>query len=455
MTGPQPYAGVRGAGRADVRGVRAVVAAEGRGAGGRAQRPGHPHRRPRLRGPRLLRLARSPRRTSTRLAARGVRYTNFHVTPMCSPTRAALLTGLNRHRAGVGHVAHSRPRLPRLRHGADRGRRHRRRRSTGTRAGPRSWSASGTWPRTPTLNAAGAQHSWPCQRGFDRFYGILDGFTNLHQPHRLMRTTTLVEVDRYPDGYYLTDDLTDRCHRHDRKELRASHPRKPFFTYLAHGAVPRPAARQGRATSSATGAAYDGGLGRRPGRALRPPAGAGDRRPEGTELAPRNTEAGNDVRPWDELTDHEKALFARHMEVYAGMVDSLDQNVGPAARRPGRAGRAGQHASSCSPPTTARPARARRPAPAATTSTSSASPTSTPTCARLDLLGGPQTMPALPPGLGHGVATRRSGSTRSTPTPGGHSVPFVVSWPDAPGRPGASCGASTPTSPTCCPRCWT
>ncbi len=59
------------------------------------------------------------------------------------------------------------------------------------------------------LNEAGSTHSWPVQRGFQRFFGFLDGFTNLHQPHRLYRGNQVVDVDAYPDDYYLTDELTD------------------------------------------------------------------------------------------------------------------------------------------------------------------------------------------------------------------------------------------------------
>ena len=258
------------------------------------------------------------------LAARGVRYTNFHVTPMCSPTRSALLTGLNSHRAGVGHVAHSDPGFPGYameltEHAATAAEIYR----------DAGWATfmAGKWhlAKDSDLNAAGAQHSWPCQRGFERFYGILDGFTNLHHPHRLMSDNQVVEVDRYPDGYYLTDDLTDRCLTW-WKELRASHPRKPWFTYLAHPACHAPLHAKAEDIERYRGR-YEAGWD-----ALRAERFARQQDlgivTEGTAVAPRNTEEGDDVRPWDDLGDHEKALFARHMEVYAGMVDSVDQNLG-------------------------------------------------------------------------------------------------------------------------------
>ena len=157
---------------------------------------------------------------------------------MCSPTRAALLTGLNSHLAGFGTVAHVDPGFPGY---------------TSELPDNAATLAEilrdhgyatlmvGKWhlAKDSDCNAAGAQHSWPCQRGFDRFYGILDAFTNLHQPHRLVEDNHVVEVDRYPDGYYLTDDLTDRAIAMVR-ERKVSNPAKPFFLYFPHCAVHAP-----------------------------------------------------------------------------------------------------------------------------------------------------------------------------------------------------------------------
>ncbi len=172
------------------------------------------------------------------LAAGGVRYTNFHVTPMCSPTRASLLTGLNPHMAGVGHVAHSDPGFPgyamELRQNAPT-------MAEAFRAAGWATLMVGKWHlcKDSHLSEAGPRDSWPLQRGFDRFYGFLDGFTNFHQPHRLYEDNHVVEVDRYPDDYYFTDDITTRAIGMIRS-LRSSHPTKPFFLYFAHGAVHAP-----------------------------------------------------------------------------------------------------------------------------------------------------------------------------------------------------------------------
>ncbi len=105
---------------------------------------------------------------------------------MCSPTRASLLTGVQHHLAGFGTVAHSDAGFP--------GYAMELPATTATlpeilRANGYATFMVGKWhlAKDSDISAAGPQHSWPCQRGFDRFYGFLDAFTNLHQPHRLDR----------------------------------------------------------------------------------------------------------------------------------------------------------------------------------------------------------------------------------------------------------------------------
>src|SRR3954452_9878004 len=173
-----------------------------------------------------------------RLAAEGVRFTNFHVNPMCSPTRASLLTGTNCHAAGIGHVAQDDAGFPGYAAElAD---------DVATaaevfRANGYATLMVGKWHlcRDGDVSAAGPNHSWPLQRGFDRFYGILDAFTNAHQPAMLTEDNHQVEVDRYPDGYYVTDDLVAKAVTMV-KERKASNPRQPFFLYVAHPAAHAP-----------------------------------------------------------------------------------------------------------------------------------------------------------------------------------------------------------------------
>jgi arylsulfatase A-like enzyme len=258
------------------------------------------------------------------LAARGLRYTNFHVTPMCSPTRAALLTGLNPHAVGVGHVAHSDPGFPgyamelsdNVATAAEILRDH-----------GYATLMVGKWhlAKDSDCSDAGPRHSWPCQRGFDRFYGFLDGFTNLHAPHRLLQDNSAVDVDAYPEGYYLTDDLTDRASEMV-KAVKASDPSKPFFLYFAHGAVHAPL--QAKAEDITLYAdRYREGWDRLREQRFERQLELGVL-PAGTRLPPRNSERGNDVRPWDELPPEQQQLFARYMAVYAAMVHNIDQQFG-------------------------------------------------------------------------------------------------------------------------------
>lgn len=358
------------------------------------------------------------------LAERGVRFTDFHVTPMCSPTWAALLTGLNSQRAGVGHVAHSDPGFPGY---AMELTEHASTMAEIYRGAGWATFMAGKWhlAKDSDTNAAGDQRSWPCQRGFERFYGILDGFTNLHQPHRLVEDNHLVAVDAYPEGYYLTDDLTDRCLSW-WKELRASHPRKPWFTYLAHPAVHAPLHAKPADIERYRGR-YDAGWD-----AVRTQRFARQQElgivAEGVECAPRNHEEGDEVRPWDELSDDERRLFARHMEVYAGMVDAVDQSIGRllaglaelgelentivvftsdngASREGEEAGTSGYYVHLLGQPDVA----ADLP--------------------RIDRLGGPETMPHYPRGWAMASNTPFRLYKINTHA-GGHTVPLIVSWPE-------------------------
>ncbi|MCU0309464.1 MAG: sulfatase-like hydrolase/transferase [Acidimicrobiales bacterium] len=259
-----------------------------------------------------------------RLAAGGLRYTNFHSAPMCSPTRAALLTGMEPHLAGVGTVAHSDPGFPgyAMELAPDVVTLPETLRSAGY-----ATYMVGKWhlSKDSDQSDAGPRDSWPCQRGFDRYYGFLDAFTNLHQPHRLVSDNQAVEIDSYPDDYYFTDDITDRAIAW-MKAGKAADPTKPFFTYVAHGAVHAPLHAPADAIARQKGR-YDAGWDALREARYRRQLELGVVAP-GVELAPRNTEPGNDVAPWDSLTAPQQELFSRHMEVFAAMVETVDASTG-------------------------------------------------------------------------------------------------------------------------------
>lgn len=258
------------------------------------------------------------------LAAGGLRYSGFHVAPSCSPTRAALLTGQNPHSVGFGFPAQFDPGFPGYSMElpddvvtvAE-----------AFRAAGYATMAVGKWhlAREADAGPGGSKASWPLQRGFDRYYGFLDGFTDYFAPHQLVEDNHLRSVERFPEDYYLTDDLTDAAVEMLRAQC-AGRPGAPFFLYMAHGAVHAPL--QARAADIARhldvyGAGWDELRARRfdRQRALRIV-------PEGTHLPPPNHEPGNDVPRWAELDRDTRTLFARYMAVYAAMVESLDASVG-------------------------------------------------------------------------------------------------------------------------------
>jgi arylsulfatase len=358
------------------------------------------------------------------LAERGLRYTNFHVTPMCSPTRAALLTGVNPHRAGLGTVAHSDAGFPgyamELADDVVTAAEVFREQGYAT-------LAVGKWhlAKDSDCSAAGPKHSWPCQRGFERFYGFLDGFTNQHQPHRLVQDNHLVGVDQYADGYYLTDDLTDHAISMVR-ERKASAPHQPFFLYFAHGSVHAPLHAK-EVDIAKYRDRYQGGWDRLREERWRRQQELGVI-PEGLPLPPRNSETGNEVQAWDDLPEREQELFARYMAVYAGMVDNLDQSVGrivAALEELGEldntiivftsdngASREGEAVG-----TTAYYVHLLQ------------GDDVDADAARLDEIGGPTTTPHYPRGWAMAGNTPFRLYKINTHA-GGHSVPCIISWPD-------------------------
>ncbi|MEU2437387.1 arylsulfatase [Streptomyces rubradiris] len=259
-----------------------------------------------------------------RLADGGVRLTNYHTMPLCSPARAALLTGLNPHRVGYAMVANSDPGFP----------------GYGMQiaddiptlaellrdAGYATY-AVGKWHlvRDSASNAATDRAGWPLQKGFDQYYGVLEGLTSLFHPHQLVRDNSPLDIDEFPDDYYYTDDITDQAIAMV-KSLRAHDQDKPFFLYLAHNAVHGPLQAKAEDIDRHRGR-YDDGWDALRDRRFAAQKAAG-LFPPGTQLPARNSEAGLDVPAWESLTEEQRRLYARYMEVYAALVDNIDQNLG-------------------------------------------------------------------------------------------------------------------------------
>ncbi|MGW2541396.1 arylsulfatase [Kitasatospora sp. NPDC001574] len=265
-----------------------------------------------------------PTPTLDALAESGVKLANYHTMPLCSPARAALLTGLNPHRVGYSFVANADPGFPgygmevagdiptlaELLHDAG-----------------YATYAVGKWhlTRDSASNAADNRANWPLQKGFDQYYGVLEGLTSLFHPHQLVCDNSPLDIDELPDGYYYTDDITDRAISMVTS-LRAHDADKPFFLYLAHNAVHGPLQAKPEDLARHRGRYDEGWDELRTARFARQLAAG--HFPPGTELPDRNSEAGYEVGPWNELTEVQQKLYARYMEVYAAMVDNVDQNLG-------------------------------------------------------------------------------------------------------------------------------
>ena len=252
------------------------------------------------------------------LASAGLRYNNFHVTAMCSPTRACLLTGRNAHATGVGVITEWGGGYP--------GYRGRISRSTSTLAeilgqsGYRNLCV-GKWHLTPNsdFTAAGPFDHWPLARGFHRWYGFhgsqMDHWhPELYEDNRPITPAT-------PEGYHLSADLAERSIAMIRDHVAAA-PTTPYFLYLAFGACHFPHHAPGDYVARYKGR-YDAGwdsvrekrFERQRSIGIVPPS---------TRLAPRNP----DVPEWKNLSADSREVAARLQEVYAAFLEHTDAQIG-------------------------------------------------------------------------------------------------------------------------------
>ena len=254
------------------------------------------------------------------MATRGLRFTHYTTHPLCSPARAALLTGMNAHAVGSGWLSNNNGGFP-----GYSGEMPRDAASLAEtlRAAGYETIMTGKWHNTPTPDTvpSGAKHSWPSQRGFDTFYGFLDGETHFFFPSRLQMNNQLLQIDEYPRDYYTTDDWADRGIQFV-KELRASSADKPFFLYISHNAVHSPLQSKPADLAKYRGR-YDAGW-----TEIR--AARFNRQLELGLVPPGTRLANSDPRVplWDDTDPEDRPLFARHMETYAAMLDCVDQTVG-------------------------------------------------------------------------------------------------------------------------------
>ena len=253
------------------------------------------------------------------VAERGLRFANFHTTAVCSPTRACLLTGRNHHRVGMGMLTDLPTNFP--------GYSGRFPRSAGTlaqilRSSGYATFCVGKWHLVPRdQRVTGPYDMWPTGVGFDRYYGFLNGETNQWTPN-LVRDTNHIEPPRSPaDGYHLDADLADQAIGYLR-ELRLSHPDRPFLLWYASGAPHAPHQAPPEWIDRFRGQFDDGWdawreatLARQRARGIVPPDTALSLRPQWVE-------------PWSEIDRDRRRLYARMMEVCAAYVAHADHHLG-------------------------------------------------------------------------------------------------------------------------------
>jgi arylsulfatase A-like enzyme len=273
-----------------------------------------------------------------RIAASGVRYTQWHTTALCSPTRSCLLTGRNHTRNSMACITEAAIGFP-----------------NGSGTIPpengmvseilveRGWNtySVGKWHLCPEaeMNIASTRRNWPTGRGFERFYGFLGAETNQWYPELVYDNHPVDQPSSPEEGYHLTEDVTDKALEF-MKDAKVIAPDKPFFMYYAPGACHAPHHAPKDWIEKFRGR-FDMGY-----EAIRHETLARQKEmgivPQNTDLPPVNPlgtmESHTDPRkpmnpvdttkPWDTLSEDEKRLFRRMAEVYAGFLGHVDHHIG-------------------------------------------------------------------------------------------------------------------------------
>lgn len=255
-----------------------------------------------------------------KLSDAGLRYNRFHVNAMCSPTRAALLSGRNSHQMAFGNIAELAAGYPGYnslwpKQSASV--------AEVLKENGYSTAAFGKWHNTPMweVNAAGPFDRWPTGLGFEYFYGFMSAQTSQWEPTLYRNTLPADPLSTRRPGDHLTTDLVDDAigwvHRHD-----ALAPDKPFFIYFATGATHVPHHVPAEWIAKYKGK-FDGGWDEVRARSFARQKELGVI-PANAELTPRPKE----IPAWDSLSADEKKLVTRQMEVYAAFLAQTDYEVG-------------------------------------------------------------------------------------------------------------------------------
>jgi arylsulfatase len=255
-----------------------------------------------------------------RLAAAGLKYTRFHTTALCAPTRAALLTGRNHHSVNMGAVTELATSAPG---------------NTSIRPKDKaplaqilqlngySTAQFGKCHEVPVWQTSpmGPFDAWPTSSGFEYFYGFIGGETNQWYP-AIHEGTVPMEPEKTPEeGYHFTEDMTSKAIKWVRQQ-KALMPDKPFFMYFAPGATHAPHHVPIEWADKYKGQ-FDGGWDKQ-----REETFARQKQlgviPEDAQLTARHAE----IPAWDDMPDALKPALRRQMEIYAGFLEHVDHNVG-------------------------------------------------------------------------------------------------------------------------------
>lgn len=266
-----------------------------------------------------------------RIADRGLRYTNWHTTALCSPTRSCLMTGRNASMNGMSCITEGAAGFPCLcgvippENGMI---------SEILQENGYSTFCVGKWHLTPETesNMASSKRTWPLGRGFDRFYGFMGGETNQWYPELVYDNHPIDPPYKPQEGYHLSKDLVDRALQFIQGSQEIA-PEKPWLTYLSFGANHAPHHSPKEWADKYKGK-FDMGYEKYREIALENMKKNG-LIPQETELSQINPwpwpdiiSEADQVLPWDSLSEDQKKLFCRMAEVYAGFSSYTDHEFG-------------------------------------------------------------------------------------------------------------------------------
>lgn len=256
--------------------------------------------------------------TLEKLAKGGLSYNQFHTTALCSPTRAALLSGRNHHVNNMGSITETATAFP--------GQTGQRPNSVAPvaemlRLNGYSTAAFGKSHETAAweVSPSGPTDRWPTRSGFDHFYGFIGGETNQWAP-AIYEDMTRIEVPRDPNYHFMTD-MTNKAIQWTQSQ-KALTPDRPFFIYFAPGATHAPHQVPKDWIAKYKGK-FDQGWDKVREETLARQIKLGIV-PPGTKLAPKP----DFIKDWDKLSADEQRLFARQMEVFAGFGEQTDFEIG-------------------------------------------------------------------------------------------------------------------------------